>query len=118
MVEKSKKLAQTDYLAGNWFEAEAKLLQILHDFPRDAESQLLLVGVLRRTRRFRPALRRLAHLETFDSASRWRYEILRERAIIERRIAEEIEEPFGDDPNDLPTELIAENIKKNIEEIL
>lgn len=33
-------------------------------------------------------------------------------------IAEEIEEPFGDDPNDLPTELIAENIKKNIEEIL
>lgn len=33
-------------------------------------------------------------------------------------IAEEIEEPFGDDPNDLPTDLIAENIKKNIEEIL
>lgn len=85
-------LAQTDYLAGNWFEAEAKLLQILHDFPRDAESQLLLVGVLRHTRRFRPALRRLAHLETLDSALRWRHEIIRERAIIERRIAEELEE--------------------------
>lgn len=85
-------LAQTDYLSGNWFEAEAKLLQILHDFPRDAESQLLLVGVLRHTRRFRPALRRLAHLETLDSAARWRYEILRERAIIESRIAEELAE--------------------------
>ncbi|MDX1926205.1 MAG: hypothetical protein SFV81_06795 [Pirellulaceae bacterium] len=85
-------LAQTDYLAGNWFEAEAKLLQILHDFPRDAESQLLLVGVLRHTRRYRPALRRLAHLETLDSAIRWRYEITRERAIIERLMAEELEE--------------------------
>ncbi len=44
--------AQVDYLAGNWFEAEAKLLQILHEYPRDAESHLLLVGVLRHTRRF------------------------------------------------------------------
>jgi len=85
-------LAQTDYLAGNWFEAEAKLLQILHDFPRDAESQLLLVGVLRHTRRFRPALRRLAHLETLDSATRWRYELARERTIIESRIEEELAE--------------------------
>lgn len=33
-------------------------------------------------------------------------------------IAEEIEDPFGDDENDLPTQRIAENIKKNIEEIL
>jgi putative membrane protein len=33
-------------------------------------------------------------------------------------ISEEIEEPFGYDENDLPTTKIAENIKKNIEEIL
>lgn len=33
-------------------------------------------------------------------------------------IAEEIEEPFGNDANDLPTKKIAENIKRNIEEIL
>lgn len=33
-------------------------------------------------------------------------------------IAEEIEEPFGNDANDLPTQKIAENIQKNIEEIL
>jgi putative membrane protein len=33
-------------------------------------------------------------------------------------IAEEIEEPFGDDANDLPMEKIAENIDRNVGEIL
>lgn len=33
-------------------------------------------------------------------------------------IAEEIEDPFGGDDNDLPTQKMAENIKKNVEEIL
>ena len=33
-------------------------------------------------------------------------------------IAEEIEDPFGLDANDLPTEKIASNIKKHVEEIL
>lgn len=33
-------------------------------------------------------------------------------------IAEEIEDPFGKDSNDLPTEKIAANIKLHIEEIL
>lgn len=33
-------------------------------------------------------------------------------------IAEEIEDPFGNDPNDLPTKKIAENIQKNVEELI
>lgn len=33
-------------------------------------------------------------------------------------IAEEIEDPFGNDANDLPTQKIASNIKKHVEEIL
>lgn len=33
-------------------------------------------------------------------------------------IAEEIEDPFGGDENDVPTEKIASNIKRNVEEIL
>ena len=33
-------------------------------------------------------------------------------------IAEEIEDPFGDDANDLPTGKIAQNIQKHVEEIL
>jgi len=33
-------------------------------------------------------------------------------------IAEDIEDPFGTDSNDLPMDRLAENIKKNVEEIL
>lgn len=33
-------------------------------------------------------------------------------------IAEEIEDPFGDDENDVPTDTLSENIKKSIEEII
>ncbi len=33
-------------------------------------------------------------------------------------IAEEIEDPFGEDANDLPTDEISENIRKSVEEIL
>lgn len=33
-------------------------------------------------------------------------------------IAEEIEDPFGNDPNDLPTHKISENIKRHIEELI
>ena len=33
-------------------------------------------------------------------------------------IAEEIEDPFGNDANDLPTKKLASNIKKHVEEIL
>ena len=33
-------------------------------------------------------------------------------------IAEEIEDPFGHDPNDLPTSKIAENVKKHVEELI
>jgi hypothetical protein len=81
--------AQADYLAGNWFEAEAKLLHLLSDFPRDAECQLLLVGILRHTGRHKAGLRRLDHLETWDSAARWHFEIANERAIIQRAIEDE-----------------------------
>lgn len=33
-------------------------------------------------------------------------------------IAEEIEDPFGNDPNDLPTRKLASNIKKHVEELI
>lgn len=33
-------------------------------------------------------------------------------------IAEEIEDPFGDDENDVPTDVLAENIKRSVEEII
>jgi hypothetical protein len=77
--------AQQEYLRGNWFEAESLLHAILADTPRDAESHLLLASVLRHSRRWAAALRRLEQLELLDTASRWRFEILRERQLILKR---------------------------------
>jgi hypothetical protein len=79
--------AQAEYLKANWFEAEAILLDLLQEFPRDAEATLLLVGVLRHTQRWQPALRRLEQLEMLETAGPWRFEIQRERAIIQSRMA-------------------------------
>ena len=81
--------AQSDYLRGNWFEAEAKLLQILHHHPRDAESLLLMVGVLRRTKRLKAAMRRLEQLELLDTSAAWYFEIQREKKLIEQAMAQE-----------------------------
>lgn len=81
--------AQEEYLRGNWFEAEAILLEMLQRFPRDAEALLLLVGVLRHTQRWQPALRRLDQLESLDSSSPWRFEMARERKYILARMEDD-----------------------------
>lgn len=88
--------AQVEYLRGNWFEAEALLLEIVHRQPRDAESLLLLVGVLRQTRRWQPALRRLKQLEMLETAARWGFEIRQEKKIIEREILEDAKTEASD----------------------
>ncbi len=63
--------AQQFYLEGNWFDAEALLLEIVRQKPRDVESLLMLVGVLRHTKRWQAALRRLGQLEFVEAASQW-----------------------------------------------
>ncbi len=83
--------AQAEYLKGNWFEAESLLHAILADTPRDAEAQLLLVSVLRHSRRWAAALRRLEQLELLDTSARWRFEIHRERQLILKRQQEHTE---------------------------
>ncbi len=83
--------AQQAYLQGNWFDAEALLLDIVHRYPRDAEALLLLVGVLRHSKRWQPALRRLEQLRLLESADRWRYEIEREADLIQAEMAEELD---------------------------
>lgn len=77
--------AQQEYLRGNWFEAETLLHAILTDTPRDPEAHLLLVGVLRHSRRWSAAFRRLEQLELLDTSSRWTFEIRRERQFISQR---------------------------------
>lgn len=89
--------AQREYLRGNWFDAEALLLEIVHQQPRDAEAALLLVGVLRHTRRWQPALRRLNQLELLDTALPWRFEIDQEKKLIEQAMARELAEAADED---------------------
>jgi hypothetical protein len=96
--------AQSEYLTGNYFEAEEKLLRILHDYPRDAESQLLLIGVLRHTQRFQAAMRRISALESWDSAARWTYEISSEKRLIEKRMSQA--NPKMVDQQPTPSELL------------
>jgi hypothetical protein len=91
--------AQQAYLEGNWFDAEALLLEIIDRKPRDAEALLMLVGVLRHTHRWQAALRRLSQLEYLESASVWRYEISREKQLIQAAMS---------DAEDLPSEEAAE----------
>ncbi len=76
--------AQAEYLKGNWFEAEARLLEIVQHEPRDVAAGLLLVGVLRHTQRWQPALRRLEQLNLLDAAVPWHHEISQERMLIAR----------------------------------
>ena len=80
--------AQSEYLKGNWFEAESLLHAILADAPRDAEAHLLLASVLRHSRRWAAALRRLEQLQLLDTSARWRFEIHRERLMIIKRQSE------------------------------
>ena len=96
--------AQAEYLRGNWFEAEAKLLDVVHCQPRDAEALLLLAGVLRHTRRWQPALRRLNQLELLDTAAPWRFEIAREKKFIEKEIAAEMPTTSDLPPTEIPGE--------------
>ncbi len=84
--------AQREYLKGNWFEAEACLLEITREHPRDVAAALLLIGVLRHTRRWQPALRRLEQLKLLDAAAGWHFEIYREQELITRAMQQSVDE--------------------------
>jgi len=74
--------AQSEYLRGNWFQAEAFLQRILEQNPRDAEARLLLATLLRHTRRASEAREQLGCLQRFESADSWQVEIAREREFL------------------------------------
>ena len=88
--------ARGEYLQGNWFEAESLLHAILTNSPRDAEAQLLLVGVLRHSGRWSAAFRRLDQLELLDTAARWTFEIRCERQLLDRLQKESVDEVASD----------------------
>jgi cytochrome c-type biogenesis protein CcmH/NrfG len=71
--------ALSEYLQGNWFEAEAALSRVLGRDKRDVEARLLLATLLRRRRRFDEAANQLDRLERLLDAARWSEEIAAER---------------------------------------
>lgn len=78
--------AQEEYLRGNWFEAEALLLRILERQPEDVPAALLLIGILRHTQRWQPALRRIEQVKLLDSAAVWTFEVEQEKRLVLRAI--------------------------------
>lgn len=79
--------AQTEYLKGNWIEAEAHLRKLLRRRPRDVESLLLMASIARRTDRCDEARIQLQDLARLEAAARWQTEIRCERELL-RRLAE------------------------------
>lgn len=74
--------AISEYLKGNWFEAERILGRRLHLQPRDVEARLMLATLLRHTERYAEALDQLSRLELQRDAGKWVREIAAEKAWI------------------------------------
>lgn len=75
-------LAMTEYLRGNWFEADRLVANQLRAAPHDVEARLLRVSILRRTGKNHEARRLLDVLSRTDAATKWQFEIERERELI------------------------------------
>ena len=75
--------AQREYLRGHWEETEILLNRRLAVQPRDVESRLLLATTFRHAMRWEDAIRQLDLMERFDESLRWKFEITRERELIE-----------------------------------
>ena len=82
------RVALSEYLKGNWFEAERTLGRLLELRPRDVEARLLLATLLRHNVRLTEALEQLARLELLEDARRWAREIEVEREAIAQLAAE------------------------------
>ncbi|MFW6170883.1 MAG: hypothetical protein ACODAD_10375 [Planctomycetota bacterium] len=76
--------AQSEYLKGHWVEAQTLLEQVIRANPRDIEAHLLLSCVFRRSRRIELSRKQLRRLCKLDEAARWRFEIEREVALLDR----------------------------------
>lgn len=85
--------AQTSYLRGDYFEAEAALHGVFAGGKQDIESAILMVSILRRTRRLAQAMYCIDRLLLLDSAATWTYELKLERQRIEKEMSEANPQP-------------------------
>ena len=76
--------AQTHYLSGDYFEAEAALHRIFTSGKQDVEAAILMVSILRRTKRYAQALYCIEKLLLLDNAMPWHRELLQEQGRVRR----------------------------------
>lgn len=74
--------AQTEYLQGNWYEAESLLQEAVREDRRDADSGLMLAAIYRRRQRYDEAREMLDRLSRMETADRWCVELRRERQLL------------------------------------
>lgn len=89
--------AQESYLRGDYFEAEAVLQRIFSSGQADVEAALLMVSILRRTRRWVQALYCIDRLLLLEKASVWSLELHQERRKIQLAMSA-AEKRTSDDP--------------------
>ena len=76
--------ARNQYLKGNWLKCEILLDSALEEFPGDLESRLLLISLLRLTKRYEEALVEITQFQKWDGAEKWNFEITREVELLDR----------------------------------
>ena len=80
--------AQTEYLKGNWYQAEALLQRVLREDVGDVDARLMLASLYRHVRRTGEAREQLRQLERFKLARKWQLEIRQEFELLDRLEAE------------------------------
>jgi hypothetical protein len=84
--------AQTEYLKGRWFEARTLLEQLLQLDEDDPEARLLLATLLRHRGDASGAQMHLQQLRLSERALGWRFEIQRERELVNQILQQPVEE--------------------------
>lgn len=76
--------AQTEYLKGNWYQAQSLLEQVLGQNVADVDAGLMLASLYRRVRRMGEAKEQLRRLGRFELSEKWKLEMQREFEQLDR----------------------------------
>ena len=76
--------AQTEYLRGNWYQAQSLLEQVLRQNAGDVDAGLMLASLYRHVRRVEEARQQLRRLGQFELSEKWKLEIQREFEQLDR----------------------------------
>jgi uncharacterized protein HemY len=83
--------AQSEYLRGNWFQAETLFGRLIQLDAQDVEARFYLATMNRHIDRIDEANRELDELESVPAARRWQWEMMQERQLLVRRQRELVE---------------------------